>query len=104
MNTSRLLAQFKDLLSQRFTNRFKGIILYGSELSGESGEESDIDLLVVLEGPVNLGTDLEELISATYTIQKFLNRSLHFTIADFDDFNAGEFALYRNVKKDGIAA
>ena len=104
MNTSQLLAQLRDLLSERFGERYKSIILYGSESRGEADDESDIDLLVLLQGPVCLGTDLEEIISATYTVQKFLNRAFHFAIADFNDFNAGEFALYRTVKKEGIAA
>jgi len=49
-----LLRQVKERLCAVFGARLKGVVLYGSYARGDSTEDSDIDFLVLLEGPINL--------------------------------------------------
>ena len=96
------LVRMRETLGGVFAERFQGLLLYGSEARGQSRADSDIDLLVLLRGPVQLGADLNAIIAATYPMQLELDRPLHVLPVNWDDFNLGQFALYRNAKKEGV--
>ena len=98
------LSGIKSILKDVYKERLKGIILYGSEVRGDAAPDSDLDLLVLLKGPVSLGSDLEIIIQAIYPLQLELERPIHVQPVDIADFEAGEFALYRNARKEGVFA
>jgi predicted nucleotidyltransferase len=99
-----LLLQIKGLLAEEFGERLAGVVLFGSEATGVSSKDSDIDMLVLLKGPVLLGTDLDRIISATYPVQLTCSRALHLIPADADDFRDGKASLYRAAKREGVFA
>lgn len=99
-----LLKRVKDDLSKVYGSRLKGIILYGSEARGEAEPDSDIDMLVILDGGVNLWEDIRKIVDAIYPLQLEVMRPIHALPVDVADYEAGEYALYRNAKRDGIPA
>ncbi len=104
MDRDQLLTQIKTSLHDAFGDRLRGIVLYGSEARGDADKDSDIDLLVLLKGPIALGKDLETIIHALYPLQLEVLRPLHATPVNVESYEAGEFALYRNAKEEGVAA
>ncbi len=105
MDKKQLLIDIKKAIADKVgNNRLKGVLLFGSEARSTATEESDIDILVLLSGPIQLGSDLQEVISATYFIQLDIDRAIHFVIADEKEYESGEFSLYRTIKKEGFAA
>jgi len=87
-----LIGIVKNAIAERIgDDRLMGVFLFGSEARSSATESSDIDILILLKGPVRLGADLQEIISATYSIQLELDRFLHFIIADVNDYNSDEF-------------
>lgn len=105
MEKKIMLARVKKAIAERFAaDRLKGVFLFGSEARSTATESSDVDILVLLKGPVQLGPDLQEVISATYSIQLEIGRCLHFVVADSKDYDSGEFSLYRMIKREGVAA
>ena len=44
------VARFRAALRERFGDRLRELVLFGSQARGEATEESDVDLLVVVEG------------------------------------------------------
>jgi len=97
-----VLKQVRGRLEQAFGDRLRGIILYGSEVRGEAGPDSDIDLLVFLEGPVNRGRDLEDVIHALYPLQLETDRLIDAWPADVRAYQAQQYAVYRHARREGV--
>ena len=102
MNKEELLNQIKDRLRDVHGERLQGIILYGSEARGEAEPDSDIDLMVLLRGPIELWNDIRTNVHALYDLQLEVIRPIHTIPVDIEIFQAGEYALYRNAKREGI--
>jgi len=103
MNREELLNRIKDRLQDAYGDRLQGVILYGSEARGDAEPDSDIDLLVLLRGPIALWNDIRTNVHALYDLQLEVIRPIHAMPVDVKAFRAGEYALYRNVKKEGIS-
>jgi predicted nucleotidyltransferase len=108
MTKDQLLRRIKELLQAEFKDRLKGVVLYGSEARGEAKEDSDFDLLVLLQGPLNFGDDLTAIIHVLYPLQLEIidlpglgGRMIHASPADILDYEAGEFFFYRSVREEG---
>lgn len=102
MEREELHRELKRRLREAFGDRLKGVVVYGSEARGEAAADSDIDVMVLLEGPLNLWEDIKTGVNATYDLTLELGRPVHPDPVDAEEFEKGEFALYRNVKKEGI--
>ena len=68
MNREQLLNQIKERLQDAYGDRLQGIVLYGSEARGEAEEDSDIDLLVLLKGPLELWNDIRTNVDVLYDL------------------------------------
>lgn len=56
-----LLSELRTALEDLYGERLVQLILYGSHARGETHAESDVDVLVVLEGPVELGREIRRM-------------------------------------------
>jgi predicted nucleotidyltransferase len=101
-DTQTLAARLKAHLQKAFGDRLRGVVLYGSEARRDATPESDIDLLVLLAGPVALGQDLWTCIDALYPLQLEMGRPIHPLPVDAKVYEKGEYALYRNARRDGV--
>lgn len=97
-----LLARIKARLQAVYGDRLRGVILYGSEARGEATPDSDVDILVLLTGPVAVGRELRTIIEALYPLQLEMDRVLEAFPVDEADYLRGEYAWYRNAQKDGL--
>ena len=99
----RLLERVKSALSETFGPRLKCVVLYGSEARGESAPDSDIDFLVLLEGPLEEPNDSWACINAVYPLVLESGRPIHADPVDAAEYEAGEFPLYQNAKREGVS-
>lgn len=98
-----ILDEIRPRLEQAFPKRLDQVLIFGSEARKEATAESDIDLLVVLDGPLEAGRDLRTIVDALYPLQLQIDRPIHALPAAAEKFHAGESALYRQVKQEGVA-
>ena len=102
LDTRTLLARIKSRLQAVYGDRLRGVVLYGSEARGEATPDSDVDILVLLTGPVALGRELRTIIEALYPLQLAMDRVLEAFPVDEADYLRRDYAWYRNAQKEGI--
>lgn len=78
------------------------MLLYGSEARREARPDSDLDLMVLLEGPVRLGRDLETIVRVLYPVQLELDIPIHAIPVAQSSFETGSYRLYRSAKREGV--
>jgi len=106
MKPRTFLASVRNLLEDHYGIRLKSVILYGSAARGDWNEDSDIDLLVLLDGPVALGMETRAIVDIVYRMmqKKEIFRPVHVIPVDVKEYESQSIALYRNARKEGIAA
>ena len=97
-----VLKRVKTSLQVAFGERLQGVILYGSEARREASEDSDVDLLVLLTGPVDQHEDSWTCIRTLYPLVLELERPIHAKPTDVLTYEAQEMPLYQNVRRKGI--
>lgn len=97
-----ILARLKRELKNHDGDRFKQLIMFGSQARGDAHPDSDIDVLVVLKGEVNAGEEIEKTgpIIASLSLEKDAVISCIFM--DEYRFIHRSGLLLRNIRKEGI--
>lgn len=104
MTTEALLKEIKRRLAAVHGDRLRGVVLYGSQARGEAGPESDIDVLVLLDDPIDCGRDLETNLEALYPLALELSRRISAKPVSARQYNSADCPLYRNARREGFAA
>ena len=97
-----ILKRCKTLLASLYGERLKGLILYGSMAQGTERDDSDIDLLVLLDGAVDAGLEIRRMWESLYPVQLDSDRIISLMPADAEDYRRGAYMLYRNVRDHGV--
>lgn len=101
--TEKIIKEFKEKIKALYGSRVKNVLLYGSWARGDAGEDSDIDVVVVLEGEVIPGREIDRMIDTITEINlKYgtlisvypISERMYFTVKS---------PLLLNVKKEGIS-
>jgi predicted nucleotidyltransferase len=101
-NEKRALQELKGRLLQRFPDA--EIILYGSKARGDFDEESDIDLLILIETPITSGLE-EEITHITYDIELKYDVVFGKIIENKGFWNsplANAMPLHWNIDREGV--
>jgi len=102
MTREELLKEIKTRLSKAHGRRLRGVVLYGSEARGTAGPDSDIDVLVLLEGPVNYGRDLETNLDVLYPLSLQIERRISAKPIEASEYEDIECPLYQRAHQEGI--
>lgn len=97
-----LWTQIRLALDETFGTRLRGVILYGSEARGSAGPDSDVDLLVLLDGPPCEPADSWAAIDALYPLSLEVGRPIHAEPVDVREYERQTFPLYRVARREGI--
>jgi len=98
------LSEFKSRLKPIYGERLKGLVLFGSWARNEAADDSDIDVAVVLDGPVKPGLEIDQMIDVITDINLEANVLLSVYPVSEDDFRNRKSPLLINIRKEGINA
>ena len=102
LEIEELLKEIKARLTAVHGKRLRSVVLYGSEARGTAGPDSDIDVLVLLDGPVNYGRDLETNIKALYPLSLQIERPISAKPIEASEYESVECPLYQRAHQEGI--
>ena len=104
METPELLAKIKSALQAAHGPRLRGVVLYGSRARGDAQADSDWDVMVLLEGPIQLLKDIEACTEAVYGLVLETGSVIHTMPVDAKVYEEQKFLVYRLAKREGIVA
>ncbi|MEW6777347.1 MAG: nucleotidyltransferase domain-containing protein [Bdellovibrionota bacterium] len=97
----QFFSDLKAALRKEFGSRFKGLVLYGSQARGDISPESDVDVLVLLDGPVKIVKESHRAIEATADLALEIDAPLAVIAASAKEFDRAERSFYQNIREDG---
>ncbi len=95
---TKLRAGFEALYGPRFVS----MLLYGSQARGEATPESDIDVLVVLQGPVDPGTEIARTVPGTASLSLQYNVVISCAFVSEERFRSERSPFLLNVHREGV--
>jgi uncharacterized protein len=99
---SREVDELKERLSAAYGDRLHAVVLFGSEVRGNAGPDSDIDVLAVLETLAgDYGEELERGLAAVYPIALQLGRRVSVKPLAREEYVHGDSPLLREVRRPG---
>lgn len=98
-----ILQKCRTMLRTLYGNRLKGVVLYGSGARDTDDTDSDIDLMILLEGPVDSAQEIRHIWDVLYPVQLESERLLSVVAVDAASYERGEYALYRHAKAEGVS-
>lgn len=84
--------------------RFRGLLLFGSHARGEATDGSDVDLLLLLAGPVDAVKEIVRIEPVKWPLSLAADVVLSVIPVDVDDFERAGTALLNTVRREAIAA
>jgi predicted nucleotidyltransferase len=91
-------------LKALYGDRFRGLLLYGSYARGDQREGSDVDLLLLLEGPVNPAREILHLSPVKWPLSLEAGLTLSVIPVSVEEFEQAETMFLRTVRREGIPA
>ncbi|HTG35142.1 MAG TPA: nucleotidyltransferase domain-containing protein [Thermoanaerobaculia bacterium] len=91
-------------LRNLYGERFRGLLLYGSYARGDAREGSDVDLLLLLEGPVNSFREVLRMEPVTWPLSLEYDTVLSVTPMSLDSFERQDSLFLRTLQQDVVPA
>lgn len=96
----RLAAGLRDL----YGDRFRGLLLYGSHARGEATEGSDLDLILLLEGPVDAVEEIVRIEPVKWPLSLAGDVVLSVVPISREAFERAGTAFLETVRREAIVA
>jgi predicted nucleotidyltransferase len=101
---SRILDELKGGLALLYSDRLKGIYLFGSFSRGEADAESDIDILIVLDRVDNYGREVEFASHLISQLSIACGRSISCVFASEKRWKEDGTIFFLNVREEAVPA
>lgn len=89
-------------LRELYGPRLKRLILFGSQARGEAKPESDVDVLIVLEGPTGAYEEAKRTSRVATKAAAYRDTTLSLVHMSEEEFTGGRSPLVWSVREDGI--
>jgi predicted nucleotidyltransferase len=106
-NVDARLQAVLDELHRRFEmlygDRLVHMVLFGSRARGDAQPESDVDVLVVLRGPVDPGEEILRSGEVVASLSLQYDMVLSRVVVSAEQFDREQSPLLLNVRREGIS-
>ena len=98
-----ILAELRRGLEALYGDRLAHLVLYGSQARGEAQPDSDIDVLIVLKGALNLYAEINRTSHLTCDISLAHDVVVSCLFMEEQDYQSREGPLPCNIHREGIS-
>jgi predicted nucleotidyltransferase len=102
--TKEMLSEVKSQLACLYGARFKGLFVFGSYARDEANEESDVDLLIVLDDVEDYSLEISATSELISEIALKYDLSLSRVFASEQDWRDNHTLFFKNVREEAIPA
>jgi predicted nucleotidyltransferase len=99
-----ILDEFRHGLEQIYGPRLVRMILFGSHARGVARPDSDIDVLLVLRGPVDVNEEIRRVSPLASELSLRADVVISCVYVSEEEFQADGSPLILNIRKEGLAA
>ena len=98
-----IVMEFGTRLKQLYGIRLEQVILFGSQARGDAIEGSDIDVMIILSGEVNIGEEIARTSKICSDLSLAHDVALSRIFTSSERFAKEQNPLYVNVHREGIS-
>ncbi len=91
-------------LAALYGPRLKGVYLYGSYARGQADEDSDIDIAIVLTGPVDEAEEGRRTCDLIGDLSLRHNCLIAAFFLSDDEYRTAPYGIHRSIVREGIPA
>jgi predicted nucleotidyltransferase len=100
----QLVGQVKEHLLKLYGDKIKQVILYGSQARGEATEDSDVDVLVVVDDSLDPSAVRNSLSDLLFDLLLETNELISVIVIPEQLFTTYHSPFLLSVKEEGVAA
>lgn len=100
----RLLAELKKGLTELYGTRLKGVYLFGSYARGDYNNNSDLDVMIVLDNYTSYWDELVYSVELASDLSLEYNVTISRMIMTEDQWKKGDLPILRNIRAEGVPA
>ena len=99
-----VVVELRKRLKELYGARFRDLLLYGSYARGDQREGSDVDLLLLLDGPVDAGLEILRIEPIAWPLSLDHGIVLSVLPVSHEAYQKGETSFLRIIRKDALHA
>jgi predicted nucleotidyltransferase len=103
-NVKQLLAEMKKGLTELYGQHLKAVYLFGSYARGDYDENSDLDIMIVLDAYQSYWDELVRSSGLASDLSLDYNVTISRTIMTEEQWKKGDLPVLKNVRSEGVAA
>lgn len=97
-----ILSQLRQYLQQEYGDRLVCLVLFGSQARQEATDESDIDVLAVLDSPFNYFEEIQRTSIFLSDLRLEFSVLVSLAFASHDRFAHENSPFFMNVRREGV--
>ena len=101
-NLMAILAELRGRFQQLYGDRLVTLVLYGSQARGDAELGSDIDVMVVLKGPVQPCLEVERSGGILTEVSLHFDELVSCVFVNERDFATRNTPLLMNIRREGV--